>query len=98
MSLVADTPDEAQAIPASLTGESALEQLERRGRWRGRLAILGPAFVASIAYVDPGNFATNVAGGAKYGYLLLWVIVVANLMAMLIQNLSAKIGIATGRS
>ena len=57
---------------------------------------LGPAFIASIAYVDPGNFATNIAGGAKYGYLLIWVIVAANLMAMLIQSLSAKLGIATG--
>jgi len=68
------------------------------GPLRRRLALLGPAFVACIAYVDPGNFATNVAGGAKYGYLLLWVIVAANLMAMLIQNLSAKIGIATGKN
>jgi manganese transport protein len=62
------------------------------------LPLLGPAFVACIAYVDPGNFATNIAGGAKYGYLLLWVILAANLMGMLIQNLSAKIGIATGRN
>jgi manganese transport protein len=54
--------------------------------------------VACIAYVDPGNFATNIAGGAKYGYLLLWVLLGANLMAMLIQNLSAKIGIATGKN
>jgi manganese transport protein len=84
--------------PEALVGESALERVERRGPLRGRLAILGPAFVASIAYVDPGNFATNIAGGAKYGYLLLWVIVAANLMAMLIQNLSAKIGVATGRN
>jgi len=60
--------------------------------------LLGPAFVAAVAYVDPGNFATNITGGAKYGYLLLWVILAANLMAMLIQNLSAKIGIATGRN
>jgi manganese transport protein len=60
--------------------------------------LLGPAFVAAVAYVDPGNFATNISGGAKYGYLLLWVILSANLMAMLIQNLSAKIGIATGRN
>jgi manganese transport protein len=60
--------------------------------------LLGPAFVAAVAYVDPGNFATNISGGAKHGYLLLWVIVSANLMAMLIQNLSAKIGIATGRN
>jgi manganese transport protein len=65
---------------------------------RGRLALLGPAFVACIAYVDPGNFATNITGGAKYGYLLLWVLLGANLMAMLIQNLSAKIGIATGKN
>ncbi len=60
--------------------------------------LLGPAFVAAVAYVDPGNFATNIAGGAKYGYLLLWVILAANLIAMLIQNLSAKIGIATGKN
>ncbi len=57
--------------------------------------MLGPAFVASIAYVDPGNFATNVQGGAQFGYLLLWVVLVANLMAMLIQYLSAKLGIVT---
>ena len=62
------------------------------------LPLLGPAFVACIAYVDPGNFATNIAGGAKYGYLLLWVVLAANLMAMLIQYLSAKLGVATGRS
>jgi manganese transport protein len=77
---------------------SRLAHLRARGRVRGTLAMLGPAFVACIAYVDPGNFATNIAGGAKYGYLLLWVLLSANLMAMLIQNLSAKIGIATGRN
>ena len=65
---------------------------------RAALPFLGPAFVAAIAYVDPGNFATNIAGGAEFGYLLLWVILAANLMAMLIQNLSAKVGIATGRN
>ena len=65
---------------------------------RRALPFLGPAFVAAIAYVDPGNFATNIAGGAQFGYLLLWVILAANLMAMLIQFLSAKVGIATGRS
>jgi manganese transport protein len=94
-------PADSIALPLPLplpTEESAFERLRRRGPVRGRLAILGPAFVAAVAYVDPGNFATNIAGGAKYGYLLLWVILVANLMAMLIQNLSAKIGIATGRN
>ncbi len=60
--------------------------------------MLGPAFVASVAYVDPGNFATNVQGGARYGYLLLWVVLAANLMAMLIQYLSAKLGVVTDRS
>jgi manganese transport protein len=62
------------------------------------LPFLGPAFVACVAYIDPGNFATNIAGGSKYGYTLVWVIVSANLMAMLIQTLSAKLGIATGRN
>src|SRR5947199_3924601 len=59
---------------------------------------LGPAFIACVAYIDPGNFATNVAGGSRYGYTLLWVIVASNLMAMLIQTLSAKLGIATGQN
>jgi len=71
--------------------------MRSRGRLRGVLALLGPAFVASVAYIDPGNFATNFAAGAKFGYALAWVIVVANLMAMLVQYLSAKVGVATGR-
>jgi manganese transport protein len=83
------------ALPAE---QSALRLLRSRGRLRGRMALLGPAFVAAVAYIDPGNFATNIAGGAKYGYLLVWVIVAANLMAMLVQYLSAKTGIATGRN
>jgi manganese transport protein len=62
------------------------------------MPFLGPAFIASVAYMDPGNFATNIEGGAKFGYLLLWVVVASNLMAMLIQLLSAKLGIATGRN
>lgn len=65
---------------------------------RGPLPLLGPAFVTAIAYVDPGNFATNLTAGSTYGYLLVWVVVVSNLMAMLIQYLSAKAGIATGKS
>lgn len=70
----------------------------RLGRIRRVLPFLGPAFVASVAYIDPGNFATNIQGGARFGYLLLWVILMSNLMAMLIQSLSAKLGIATGRN
>jgi manganese transport protein len=77
---------------------SELQRLRSRGRVRGTLALLGPAFVAAVAYIDPGNFATNITGGAKYGYLLVWVIVTANLMAMMVQYLSAKTGIATGRN
>ena len=60
------------------------------------LPFLGPAFIASVAYVDPGNFATNIQGGAQFGYLLIWVIVASNLMAMLVQTLSAKLGLVTG--
>jgi len=75
--------------------------LEGRSPRRGIsriLPFLGPAFVASVAYIDPGNFATNIAGGAQFGYLLLWVVVASNLTAMLVQALSAKLGIATGRN
>jgi len=70
----------------------------KRGLLSSILPFLGPAFVASVAYVDPGNFATNISGGARFGYMLVWVIVLSNLMAMLIQMLSAKLGIATGRN
>jgi manganese transport protein len=87
-----------------LPGEAAVaraarESLEGRRRGIGRIwPFLGPAFIAAVAYVDPGNFATNIAGGAKYGYLLLWVVLAANLIAMLVQTQSAKLGIATGRN
>ena len=71
--------------------------LQGHSRFR-LLPFLGPAFIASVAYIDPGNFATNIAGGSKYGYTLVWVIVASNLMAMLVQTLSAKLGIVTGRN
>jgi manganese transport protein len=71
--------------------------LANRGRLR-LLPFLGPAFIAAVAYIDPGNFATNVAGGAKFGYLLLWVVLAANLIAMVVQTQSAKLGIATGKN
>jgi len=70
---------------------------QRRGV-RAHLAFAGPAVIASIAYMDPGNFATNIQAGAKYGYQLLWVVLLANLIAMLFQALSAKLGIVTGRN
>jgi manganese transport protein len=71
--------------------------MRSRGRLRGMVALLGPAFVASVAYIDPGNFATNFSAGAEFGYTLAWVVVAANLIAMLVQYLSAKVGVATGR-
>src|SRR5256885_1396150 len=73
-------------------------ELVLRGGPRSIWPFLGPAFIACVAYIDPGNFATNVAGGSKFGFTLVWVIVASNLMAMLIQSLSAKLGIATGRN
>src|SRR6195256_1824359 len=74
------------------------EVLGGGSRWRSPLLFAGPAVVASIAYMDPGNFATNIQAGAKYGYGLLWVVLLANLVAMLFQALSAKLGIVTGRN
>src|SRR5213595_2993972 len=85
---------EQQALPAGLR---PVDDVFHRTRFRA-LPFLGPAFIACVAYIDPGNFATNIAAGSKFGYLLVWVIVVSNLMAMLIQTLSAKLGIATGRN
>jgi len=90
--------DSVEAYPTFQPGATPFHTLLARGRVRGLLAMLGPAFVASIAYVDPGNFATNINGGARFGYLLLWVVLAANLMAMLIQYLSAKLGVVTDRN
>jgi manganese transport protein len=70
----------------------------QRSGMRGYLAFVGPAVIVSIAYIDPGNFATNIQAGAKYGYGLLWVVLLANLIAMLFQALSAKLGVVTGRN
>ncbi len=89
----------ADARPAAFQDTATpLERLLARGRTRATLAMLGPAFVAAVAYVDPGNFATNIQAGAQFGYLLLWVVLFANLVAMLVQYLSAKLGIATDQT
>ncbi|MBO0803293.1 MAG: Nramp family divalent metal transporter [Nocardiopsaceae bacterium] len=88
------------ARQASLRQAPAVQQAlsgQRRGL-RAVVPFLGPAFIASVAYTDPGNFATNMAGGARFGYALGWVVLTANVMAMGVQALSAKLGIATGRS
>ena len=91
-------------VEGVLPGETATARAanaSREGERKGLRALwpfLGPAFVAAVAYVDPGNFATNISGGTQFGYLLLWVILCSNLMAMLIQAMSAKLGIATGKN
>ena len=91
-----------EVVEGVLPGEARVADAADRslgGHRRGLRAVLpflGPAFVAAVAYVDPGNFATNIAAGSQFGYMLLWVILVSNLMAMLIQTMSAKLGIATG--
>jgi manganese transport protein len=89
--------DALPAEPAHGRGEDA-PGAGTPSRRRARLSVLGPAFVAAVAYVDPGNFATNIQGGARFGYLLLWVVLGANLIAMLVQYLSAKLGAVTGKS
>jgi len=90
---------EAQEEDAK-TLEAAVQVLsgKRRKGLGALMPFLGPAFVASVAYIDPGNFATNIAGGARFGYTLIWVILCSNLMAMLLQSLAAKLGIVTGRN
>ena len=93
--------DEAAAVfPVSGGTDAAIRDVlaGRHRGWGGKLVMMGPAVVASIAYMDPGNFATNIQAGAKFGYTLLWVVVVANAMAMLFQALSAKLGIVTGHN
>ncbi|MGM3191082.1 Nramp family divalent metal transporter [Dickeya dadantii subsp. dieffenbachiae] len=80
-----------------MPGSRVVESVSRTSR-KLKLSLMGPAFIAAIGYIDPGNFATNIQSGAAYGYQLLWVVVWANLMAMLIQLLSAKLGIATGKN
>ncbi len=94
--MTTQTPGESGDSKTRAAATEVLAGSGRQGTFARLLPFLGPAFIASIAYVDPGNFATNIQGGAKFGYTLLWVVVASNLMAMLVQALSAKLGIATG--
>ena len=93
-----ETVGEARDATTLSSASAVLQGTSTKGRLARILPFLGPAFIASIAYMDPGNFATNIQGGAQFGYMLIWVVVAANLMAMLIQTLSAKLGIATGHN
>jgi manganese transport protein len=79
-----------------IAAQTALDRSAKLSWHRRLLPFLGPAFVAAVAYIDRGNFATNIRGGSQFGYTLLWVVLVSNLMAMLVQVLSAKLGIASG--
>src|SRR5215471_10331643 len=104
----ADTPSDGRPLADPIEPRQSLSDRAvaaarellagRRGGVRGYLALAGPAVIASIAYIDPGNFATNIQAGAKYGYQLLWVVLLANLIAMLFQALSAKLGIVTSNN
>ena len=93
-------PGPEDVLPGeAAVAEAAYRSLEGHRRGIRRIwPFLGPAFIAAVAYIDPGNFATNISGGAQFGYLLLWVVLSANLIAMLVQTQSAKLGIATGRN
>ena len=96
-----NTPNSSSLHDTTATTREAIQVLKGKETksWIARIIpFLGPAFIASIAYVDPGNFATNIQAGAQFGYELLWVILGSNLMAMLLQSLSAKLGIATGKN
>ena len=99
---MASEKEKADARPGDQQTLEMAEQVlsgESKKNWTKRLLpFLGPAFIASVAYVDPGNFATNISGGAKFGLTLLWVVFASNIMATLVQSLSAKLGIATGHN
>jgi manganese transport protein len=95
---IVDTPPKGASLTERTVSVARSALAGQRRGVRAYLALAGPAVIASIAYMDPGNFATNIQAGAKYGYGLLWVVLLANLIAMLFQGLSAKLGIVTGRN
>src|SRR5690242_21897862 len=75
----------------------SIDPSKAKGRWRKIAAFLGPAYLVSVGYMDPGNWATDLAGGSQFGYKLIWVLLMSNLMALLLQSLSARLGIVRGR-
>src|SRR5450756_1690344 len=94
------TPTKAKSgdVSTLAAADDVLTGKSKKGGFARLLPFLGPAFIASVAYMDPGNFATNIQAGVQFGYGLLWVVVGSNLMAMLVQSLSAKLGIASGQN
>jgi manganese transport protein len=94
----ANTAIRSRDVGTVSVAQEVLEGRSKKPWWAQLLPFMGPAFIASVAYVDPGNYATNIQSGAQYGYLLLWVVFASNITAMLIQTLAAKLGIATGKN
>src|SRR5215471_7777156 len=94
MAIASETPS---AVPHSLEEIYSSVPIPPASWWRRFLAFTGPAFLVSVGYMDPGNWGTDIEAGSKYGYRLLWVLVLSNLMAVLLQTLSARLGIVTGR-
>src|SRR6185436_1817179 len=75
---------------------ASVDTTHQKGTWRRLLAFFGPAYLVSVGYMDPGNWATDIAGGSQFRYTLIWVLVLSNLMALLLQSLSARLGLASG--
>src|SRR4051812_50060751 len=87
-----------QQTEASLSEvHESIDVTEKKRGWKRLLAYLGPAYLVSVGYMDPGNWATDLAGGSQFGYTLIWVLLMSNLMALLLQSLSARLGIVRGR-
>ncbi|MCB0588068.1 MAG: Nramp family divalent metal transporter, partial [Phaeodactylibacter sp.] len=87
----------ATPIPRSLEEVNASVETRKKGFFRKLFAFMGPAYLISVGYMDPGNWATDIAGGSRYGYALIWVLLMSNLMALLLQSLSSRLGIVSGR-
>src|SRR6266508_2505225 len=85
------------AVPRSLADVHSTVSTGQSSAWRRMFAFAGPAYLVSVGYMDPGNWATDLEGGAKFGYQLIWVLLMSNLMAVLLQTLSARLGVVTGK-
>src|SRR5260370_28365291 len=95
--MAANDKSSAAILPSLEEIHSSVPISQHQSRWRRFLAFSGPAFLISVGYMDPGNWATDLEAGSKYGYVLLWVLLLSNFMALLLQSLSARLGIVTGR-
>ena len=87
----------SDASLSEVHGSIDATRIQHKPRWKRFLAFIGPAYLVGVGYMDPGNWATDLAGGSKFGYTLIWVLLMSNLMALLLQSLSARLGIVRGR-